>query len=123
MKRDITFILKTAFYDKVCKSLKDPKNERALFSYISNYRNKNIEVLSSPYISNIVVFNSVGEDANIVLSQTARTFLPENIGANEITREKNNIEIKKFKKQIKNIGDTVINEALNIIEKQEKFFS
>lgn len=67
MKRDITFILKTAFYDKVCKSLKDPKNERALFSYISNYRNKNIEVLSSPYISNIVVFNSVGEDANIVL--------------------------------------------------------
>lgn len=66
MKREISYLLKTAFYDKVCQSLKDPKNTRALFSYIANYRNKNINVLSSPYITNIIVFNSVGEDANIV---------------------------------------------------------
>lgn len=66
MERDITFFLKDAFYERVCTSLKDPKNERELFAYIANFRNKNINTLSSPYITNIIVFNTVGEDANIV---------------------------------------------------------
>lgn len=66
VQRDITYLLKTAFYDRVCQSLKDQKNVRELFSYISNFRNKNINTLSSPYITNIIVFNTVGEDANVV---------------------------------------------------------
>ena len=66
MERDITFFLKDAFYEKVCNSLKNPKNERELFAYIANFRNRNINTLSSPYITNIIVFNTVGEDANIV---------------------------------------------------------
>lgn len=63
------------------------------------------------------------EDANIVLSQSARTFLPENLGKNEIAREKNNNLIKEYKNKIKHIGDTVINEARDIINMQERFFS
>lgn len=61
-------------------------------------------------------------DANMVLSQPARTFLPENISKDQILKETNNKEIAKLSKKIKNIGDVVIEEALSIIEAQEKFF-
>ena len=63
------------------------------------------------------------KDANLVLSQSAKTFLPENIGKNEILRENNNNKIKELKYEIDNIGDTIIKEARDIIDKQEKFFS
>lgn len=62
------------------------------------------------------------DDANIVLSQTARAFLPENLEKNELTKEKNLKLIKTFKKQIKEIGDVIIKEAYDIIDKQERFF-
>lgn len=63
------------------------------------------------------------KDANLVLNLSVRTFLPENVGANEITREKNNKEIKTLEKKIKNIGDTILTEARDIIDAQEKFFA
>lgn len=63
------------------------------------------------------------EDANIVLSQTARTFLPENIEKNKIIRENNNKSIDELLDDINNIGDYIIKEAYSIIDKQEKFFA
>ncbi len=62
------------------------------------------------------------QDANLVLSQSARTFLPENVGKNEIVRERNVNTINDLKNDIKNVGDVVIREAYDIIEKQERFF-
>lgn len=62
------------------------------------------------------------DDANLVLSQPARTFLPENLGKNEILREKNLETKQELENDIANIGDVVINEAYSIIEKQQKFF-
>lgn len=61
-------------------------------------------------------------DANLVLSQSARTFLPENLKNNEITRTKNNKNIDIINKEIENIGDFVIKEARDIINAQNKFF-
>lgn len=63
------------------------------------------------------------DDANLVLSQSARTFLPENIGKNEITRERNLNQIKELNVKIANVGDVVIEEAFDIIKAQEKFFA
>ena len=62
-------------------------------------------------------------DANTVLSQTARAFLPENLEKNNLLKEKNNSKIKEYQKDIENIGDFIIKEAYDIIDKQERFFS
>lgn len=62
------------------------------------------------------------EDANIVLSMSARTFLPENLAKNELKRTELEKDIKAKNKDIKNIGSVVIREAREIIEAQEKFF-
>lgn len=62
------------------------------------------------------------EDASLVLGMSARTFLPENVSKNEELREKRLNEIKLIKKEIKNIGDFVIQEAYEIIDAQERFF-
>ena len=62
------------------------------------------------------------EDASIVLGQPARVFLPENIEKNEIVRQRHEDTIKELQKKIDNIGDTVIQEAYDIIEAQEEFF-
>ena len=64
--RPNTWILKNAFYDKICDSLSKPKNERMLFEHIARYRDKNIDVLSSPYILNIMLFNLNGDDGNVL---------------------------------------------------------
>lgn len=62
------------------------------------------------------------DDAALVLAQSAKTFLPENLSKNEILRGKNEKEIKALKKQIANIGDFIIKEAYEIIDAQEAFF-
>lgn len=62
------------------------------------------------------------KDANMILSLSARTFLPENVAANEVTRKKNDEQIKELNDEIKNVGDVVIREARDIIEAQERFF-
>ena len=62
------------------------------------------------------------EDAALVLGMSARSFLPESVGKNEIARQKEldiQVEIQKL---IDNIGDTVVDEAFDIIDKQEAFF-
>ena len=61
-----TTMLKDAFYDRICKSLSIKANQDMLFKYISNFRNKHINVLSSPLITNNIPFNSAGADAEIV---------------------------------------------------------
>lgn len=63
------------------------------------------------------------EDADIVLKQPARTFLPENIGKNEITRKKLLQQIKEDNTKIKDVYNVIIQEAYDIIDKQEKFFA
>ena len=52
----------------------------------------------------------------------ARTYYEENIEKNKITRDRNIESIKAIENEIKNVGDVVISEAYNIIEKQNKFF-
>lgn len=64
--RPDTWILKNAFYDRICTSLAKPANQRMLFQHIAKYRDKNIDVLSSPYILKIMLFNLNGEDGNII---------------------------------------------------------
>lgn len=66
MQRAVSYLLKNAFYDRVCDSLSKPSNERMLFTYIAKFRDKNISTLSSPYIKDIIVFNSNGEDADVL---------------------------------------------------------
>lgn len=63
------------------------------------------------------------DDADIVLRQPARTFLPENIGKNEITRKKLLEQIKEDNDKIKDIYNVILAEAYDIIDKQEKFFA
>ena len=66
MVRAVSYLLKTAFYDRVCDSLSKPSNEKMLFRYIAQFRDRNISTLSSPYITKIIAFNSGGEDANVL---------------------------------------------------------
>ena len=63
------------------------------------------------------------EDASMVLSQSARTFLPENLSKNELTKEKLLNDLEELEEELQNIGDVVIKEAYEIIEKQRKFFA
>ena len=60
-------------------------------------------------------------DAKTVLNCPARTFLPDNISANEIIKNKNIESINKLNNEIKSIGDIVIEEAYDIISKQENY--
>lgn len=62
------------------------------------------------------------EDASMVLSQTARAFLPENLEKNEITKQKLLNELKELQEELQRIGDVVIEEAYEIIKKQREFF-
>lgn len=66
MVRAVSYLLKNAFYDRVCDSLSKPSNEKMLFKYIAQFRDRNISTLSSPYITNIIVFSMGGEDANVL---------------------------------------------------------
>lgn len=87
-----TFLIKTAFYDTVCASLSKTANDRALFRYIGEYRNRNIEILSSPYPINNMVFRMGsetmdGSDADIL-------FKCCNVKRDEVTKVTN--EAKKI---------------------------
>lgn len=69
-----------------------------------------------------VTYEEAGQiDANTVLSQRARAFLPESLEKDQLTREKNDKQIKELNKKIKNIGTTVIDEAKAIIKAQNEF--
>lgn len=61
-------------------------------------------------------------DAQIVLSQSARAFLPENLEKNALLKDKNNNKINELRNNIAHVGDVVIKEAFDIIDKQEAFF-
>ena len=62
------------------------------------------------------------EDANIVLSTTARSFLPENLSKNEILRDEYLSKIESVEDNIENIGDYVLNEAFDLLKANEEFF-
>ena len=62
------------------------------------------------------------EDASIVLSMPARTFLPENIAKNEKVKKARQANINKILDDIKNIGEYVLEESRQIIKEQEEFF-
>lgn len=107
------------------KQIKDLESANHRIDLIKEFAvNKMINWKSEDVIAHFINLNkdTGEEDAGLVLSQPARTFLPENIGKNEIILEKNNKEISNIKKKIKNIGDEVINEAYSIIDAQERFF-
>lgn len=75
-----------SFYEKVVSGLR--KNERQLFRYIAEYRDKNIEILSSPYMLKYMLF--VEEDSRIIFKVTG-------IDEDEATAKVN--ELKRFIKQ------------------------
>lgn len=62
------------------------------------------------------------EDGNMVLSQTARAFLPESLNNNKIKKAKIKESIKEIKSKLSNIEEVVLEEAREIITAQEKFF-
>ena len=66
IERPTSYILKNAFFDKICENLSKPSNEKALLKHIATFRDKNINTLSSPYIENNIIFNTRGEDAKVV---------------------------------------------------------
>ena len=59
-------ILKNALYKRICDTISIDKNKKELFKYIAAYRNKHINELSNPMITNNIPFFHSGEDANIV---------------------------------------------------------
>ena len=59
-----TFFIKDAFKAKVDEALNKPSNDRALFKHIGEYRNKNIEILSSPYPTTNMIFLMGGDGMN-----------------------------------------------------------
>lgn len=71
------------FYDKVVGGLK--QRERELFRYIAEYRDRNIEILSSPYMLNYMLFTD--QDREIVYKVT-------DIDKDEITNKV--ADLKKF---------------------------
>ena len=67
MKRNTeSTILKESFYSKICDSLSKKANQKKLFEYISEYRNRYIDIVSSPYLIKLLPFRHDGEDANVV---------------------------------------------------------
>ena len=67
MKRNTeSVILKTEFYNKICESLAKKANQKKLFTYIAEYRNRYIDIVSSPLIVKLLPFRHDGDDANIV---------------------------------------------------------
>jgi predicted RNA-binding protein Jag len=63
---DNTFILRDAFYPTVEKHLKNTSQVNAFLRYVAEYRNKNIDILSSIYPTRFLIFERTGEDSNIV---------------------------------------------------------
>ena len=61
-----TKILKNALFKTIETNISIEKNKKALFRYIAEFRNRYINILSSPLITTIIPFNHSGEDANIV---------------------------------------------------------
>lgn len=130
---DIYTIAKEWYYDRcnvvikrISKQIEDIEKINHKIDLIKIFaENKMINWKSEDIIKYFKNINEkTGEnDASIVLSLPTRTFLPENIKNNELTREKNIKEINKYNKQINNIGDVIISEAYDIINKQEKFFN
>lgn len=52
------------FYPVILNNL--PKNTSKMMRYVAGYRDKNIEVLSSPYFLNYTVFSTEGADGDII---------------------------------------------------------
>lgn len=99
-------------------SIKDAENQIRRINLIKLFVEKQMNKWTTEDI-----YKELGkEDAEIVLSCQQRIFLPENIDKNEITRVKLNKQITKIKKDIKNIGQFVLDEARDLIKEQETFF-
>lgn len=62
-----TTYLKDAFYKRVCDALSKKKNQDMLFKHIAAFRNKNINILANPLITDSIFFNSAGADGKIIL--------------------------------------------------------
>lgn len=108
------------------KDIKSLEEQNHKFDLIKIYAEKGMTNWKSEdiiaYYKNILP-ETGEEDAQLVLSQPARAFLPENLNKNELQRQANNKNIKDLKHKINNIGDFIIQEAYEIIDKQEAFFS
>ena len=76
------------FYFQLVNNLR--RNESKFFRYVSQYRDKNVDVLSTPYMLNYCIFNLTGQDAKIVFDCTG-------IDEREVTKQVT--ELKKFIKE------------------------
>lgn len=82
-----TFFIKDAFLAKVSESLSKPANDKALFKYIGEYRNRNINILSSPYPVTNLIFR-MGSDT-MDDSDAAIVFKCCGVDRNEVTNVTN----------------------------------
>lgn len=79
------------YYPLVLENL--PKNEKKLFRYIAQYRDNNIEILSSPYPLNYPIFS---EEDRLVLFDTCK------IKLNDLKETISKVPLPKGVKEIKN---------------------
>ncbi len=59
-------ILRDRFYPTICASLAKPAMQRKLFKYIAEYRDRYIDILSSPLVTTFMFFDHDGPDGDIV---------------------------------------------------------
>lgn len=72
-ENDILF--KTLLYPKVEESIKNPANEKKLIQHIGKYRDRNIEILSSPIILNNMFFNNRDKDIIFEVTNIEREYV------------------------------------------------
>lgn len=96
------------------------KSERDIhrINLIAEHQEKNMD----PWEEEKIIEYFGPEDANIIFNTTKRAFLPGSLRKNEEIKKKLIKEISETKKNIKNIGQFVINEARDLIKEQEKFY-
>ena len=92
--REHTYIMKENYYPRLVMAL--PQTENVLMKYIGAYRDKNSELLNSPYLGKLV-FDMNGEDVDILFK------------ACNINREAMKVDVKKIELP----GDVTEKKSLN----------
>lgn len=73
---DKTTLLRSAFYDKIKNALDNKNNETYLFRYIMEYRDRNNEILTSPYMLKNMIFSNTDRDVIFkILNITSKEML------------------------------------------------
>lgn len=94
-EKEQTYVLKENYYPHLVLAL--PKSQHILMSYIGKYRDNNGRVLNSPYPSQQLIFNTRGEDVNIL-------YRCSNIDKEEMDNVVKQINIEEYDKEKKSFN-------------------